>query len=92
MGNADVAIPYEDEFIAYIRPAKFSKDYEYNLLNNLRRVIKDLGEIPTDIPKFNDEYLVRMCTGKPKRVQIRIAVRRYLEYRQARYGEKFIDS
>lgn len=92
MGNADVAIPYEDEFLAYIRPANFSKDYEYNVLNSLRRVIKDLGEIPTDISKLNDEYLVHACHGKPKRRQIRIAVRRYLEYRQARHGEPFIDA
>jgi len=85
------AIPDEQGFLAYLGQHQLSESYLGDIMSTLRRIIRDTGSIPKDIVKFNEEYFAGRRISMHKKIIYRTAVRRYCEYRKARYGEDFND-
>ena len=87
-----VDLPQQAEFEAWLDRQSIGPTFKANILSTLRKVQREYGSIPRDIEKFNDEYVARCSIGRVRRIHLRLAVRRYCEFRKACYGEPFNDS
>jgi len=87
-----IPIPDEEGFVSYMTTINFSKSYRDDILYYLKYIIRETGAIPTDLNRFNEDYLDRNRFSKNKKTGLRVAVRKYREYRKAKFGEEFIDT
>ena len=90
-GNAHQALPDEADFAKYLRRRGISEHYALEILQQVRRINRDCGGIPTDLERFTEEILLPRGFSRGMRCRLRAAARRYREYRKLRFGENFRD-
>ncbi|MDI6877507.1 MAG: hypothetical protein QMC96_12145 [Methanomicrobiales archaeon] len=87
----DGEIPHLAEYRAWLQQQNVSEKYRRALVRDLLRIQREYGTLPVDIEKFTVDYLEKQRLGRVRRIQIRIAIRRYCEFRWENYRIPFHD-
>ncbi|MDI6720365.1 MAG: hypothetical protein QMD46_12215 [Methanomicrobiales archaeon] len=84
-------IPHLQEYRVWLERQAISEEYRRALVMDLLRIRREYGSLPSDIEKFTTDYLEKQRLGRVRRIQIRIALRRYCEFRWENYRIPFHD-